>query len=62
MDPVTLQLAIRGVTEIATVLIPLFRQWGRDEDAEKLAALTKQLLAHSDATLDRIIARGRDEG
>jgi hypothetical protein len=60
MDPVTLNLAIRGVTEIATALIPLFRQWGRNEEADKLAALTKELFAKSDATFDRIIERGRD--
>jgi hypothetical protein len=59
MDPVTLQLAIRGVTELATAVIPLLRQWGRNEDADKLDALRLELLTKSDATYDRIIAKGR---
>ena len=39
MDPVTAQLVIRGVTELATVIIPMLRQFGRNDEADKIAGL-----------------------
>jgi hypothetical protein len=59
MDPATAVLIIRASTELATVLIPLLRGWGRNEEADKLDALRLELLSKSDATFDRIIAKGR---
>jgi hypothetical protein len=61
MDPATLQLLIRGVTELTTAIVPVFRQWGKNEEADKLDQLRKDLLAKSDATFDRIIERGRND-
>jgi hypothetical protein len=61
MDPVTTQLVIRGVTELATAIIPLLRQFGRNDEADKLDVARLELLKKSDATFDRIIARGRDD-
>jgi hypothetical protein len=60
MDPVTAQLLIRGVTELAVPLIGLLRGFGHNDEAEKLDKLRLELLAKSDATFDRIIERGRD--
>jgi hypothetical protein len=61
MDPVTTQLLIRGVTELAIPLIGLLRGMGRNDEADKLDVMRLQLLEKSDATFDRIIARGRTD-
>jgi hypothetical protein len=60
MDPVTAQLVIRGVTEIAVPLIGLLRGLGRNDEADKLDAMRLELLTKSDATFDRIIQRGSE--
>jgi hypothetical protein len=51
-DPV---LTVRAVTELISVVAPMLRELGRNEEADQLERRKAELLDDSDARLDRVI-------